>query len=119
MTGEEIFGVIIMSGVSFLCGGIFFGLGIWATRNKKPMHFWSGSTVDPKMVTDIPAYNRANGIMWKIYSVPYWFSGLCALLQIWMQFFIYVSVLMLLIGVAGIGWLITHYNKICKEYLIR
>ena len=39
----------------------FTGLGIYAWRRKKPMWFWSGSTVSEEEISDIPAYNRANG----------------------------------------------------------
>ena len=45
---------------------------IYAWRREKPMWFWSGSTVRESEISDISAYNKANGIMWIVYS---WFSG--------------------------------------------
>ena len=41
------------------------------------MWFWSGTTVDEKEISDIPAFNRANGIMWIAFSMFMW---LCTVL---------------------------------------
>jgi hypothetical protein len=51
---------------------VFTGIGIFAWKRKKPMWFWSGSTVSENDILDIPAYNRANGIMWIVYSLVFW-----------------------------------------------
>ena len=56
------------------CSLSFTALGIYAMRRKKPMWFWSGSTVHEYEIRDIPAYNRANGIMWLCYSSVFWIS---------------------------------------------
>lgn len=56
------------------CSAIFTGIGIYAWKRKKPMWFWSGSSVKESEIRDIKAYNRANGIMWMIYSIPLWIS---------------------------------------------
>lgn len=62
---------------TFLFLGILFcGIGAYAWRRKAPMWFWSGTTIDPDTVSDIPSYNRANAIMWMIYSLPYWTGAL-------------------------------------------
>ncbi len=63
---------IIWHGVSIGCALLFVGIGIYAIRRDKPMWFWSGSTVDPESITDVKAYNKANGIMWLLYSLWYW-----------------------------------------------
>ena len=55
---ESVIWLIIMVPLSIL----FTALGIFAWRRKQPMWFWSGSTVSEKEISDIPAYNRANGI---------------------------------------------------------
>ena len=65
MSGEEILGAIVMFFCGFGCGGLFYWIGTWASQRKDPMHFWTGSTVDPKTISDIPAYNQANAQMWK------------------------------------------------------
>ena len=36
---------------------------------QKPMWFWSGSTVKESEISDVVAYNRANGIMWLVFSL--------------------------------------------------
>lgn len=42
------------------CSAIFTGIGIYAWKRKKPMWFWSGSSVKESEIRDIKAYNRAN-----------------------------------------------------------
>ena len=59
------------------CSALFTRLGIYACKRKKPMWFWSGTTVDEKEISDIPAFNRANGIMWIAFSLYMW---LCTVL---------------------------------------
>ena len=39
-------------------------LGVYAWRRKKPTWFWSGSEVKEREISDVKAYNKANGIMW-------------------------------------------------------
>ncbi|MBQ1376770.1 MAG: hypothetical protein IIY77_02265 [Lachnospiraceae bacterium] len=62
--------LIIMIPVSLL----FTGIGIYAWRRKEPMWFWSGSSVKESEISDIPAYNRANGIMWLGFALVMWIS---------------------------------------------
>ncbi|MBQ3866261.1 MAG: hypothetical protein II776_05110 [Clostridia bacterium] len=62
--------LMIMIPVSLL----FTGIGIYAWRRKKPMWFWSGSTVKESEISDVAAYNRANGIMWLVFSFIMWVS---------------------------------------------
>ena len=67
---EIIIWLIIMVPVSLL----FTGLGIYAWKRKKPMWFWSGSTVKESEISDLSAYNRANAIMWLAFSAILWCS---------------------------------------------
>ena len=67
-TGRLIIWLVIMVPGSLL----FTGIGIYAGRRKKPMWFWSGRTVEESEITDIPAYNRANEIMWLSFSAIFW-----------------------------------------------
>ena len=60
--------LIIMIPISLL----FTGIGIYAWKRTKPMWIWSGSTVKESEITDVPAYNRANGIMWLSFSLVMW-----------------------------------------------
>ena len=60
--------LIIMIPTSLL----FTCIGIYAWMRKKPMWFWAGDTVSEDEITDVRAYNRANGIMWLCYSLSLW-----------------------------------------------
>lgn len=82
MPGEALFGIIMMVLCGFGCGALFFWLGVWAAGRKDPMHFWSGSVVAAESISDVQAYNQANARMWKIYSVPYWVTGIIGLFSI-------------------------------------
>ena len=62
---------------------VFTGIGIFAWKRTKPMWFWSGSTVDEAEIADIPAYNRASGIMWICYSAVFGFAQCWAFFK-WM-----------------------------------
>ena len=114
MDGERVFGIIVMVMCCLLCAGTFVGIGIWALKRKDPMHFYSGTTVDPRTVSDIPAYNRANARMWFIYSVPFWVSMLVS--------FFHLGAAAVIMGVSSLPgglWLIFRYKRICREYIIR
>ena len=67
---DNIIWLIIMIPVSLL----FTGIGIFAWQRKKPMWFWSGNTVKGSEISDVAAYNRANGIMWLVFSLIMWVS---------------------------------------------
>ena len=55
--------IMIPSSLLFTC------IGIYAWMRKKPMWFWAGDTVPEDEITDVCAYNRANGIMWLCFSL--------------------------------------------------
>ena len=117
MNGENILGAIIMISCGFGCGGLFYWMGKWASTRKDPMHFWTGSTVDPKSITDIPAYNYANARMWKMYSVPYWISAIFGVLTFCdIRFLLLSEISIGLACTGGICWLIHSYKKIEKRY---
>ena len=119
MDSEDIVGMIIMLISCWGCAALFYGIGRWAQRRKDPMHFWSGSTIDPATITDIPAYNQENGKMWKRYSIPYWISGFFALFFGVSEWFVHISLAILVLAFApGLYFLIRKYNAICREYMI-
>ena len=104
-------GKIIWWAVSFGCAILFYCIGVYAQRLKKPMWFWSGTEVDPAQITDVSSYNRENGIMWKRYSLWYVASGVA---EIWSELVAFI----LLMSSCSVGLviLICHYNKIYKKY---
>ena len=120
MDGERIFGIILMTFVNLMCAGIFYGIGVWAQKRKDPMHFYSGSTVDPRTISDIPAYNRENSRLWKQYSIPFWFCAIFSFSSIWIESLMTVSVVLLVLGCTlGGGLLVWKYNKIFKKYQVK
>ena len=94
-----------------LCGAVFTGIGIYARKRKKPMWFWSGSSVKEAEIADVPAYNRANGRMWITFSMPFWLS---AFLGFWSE--IAAVVLTVANCLIGIPVLVLVYHRIYAKY---
>ena len=93
------------------CSAVFTIIGIYAGNRKKPMWFWSGSTVKESEIADIPAYNRANGRMWIAFSLPLWLStflglsnGIAALIPLALD------------GVLGLPAMMVIYQRIYAKY---
>lgn len=104
-------GKVIMIVCCWICAVLFFGIGVYASHRKEPMWFWSGSQVPAESISDIPAYNRAQSTMWKVYSLPYWVAGAAA-------FFSPAGAGILLTAacVLGIPPLLFAHNRIEKRY---
>ena len=99
--------LVVMVPVSAL----FSGLGIYAWRRKKPMWFWSGSTVRESQISDVPAYNRANGILWLSFSAVLWAATVLGLLDL------RAGGICLIAGcLAGVPILPAVYEKIYSRY---
>ncbi len=105
-------GLVIMLLCCWGSGALFYGIGMWADRLKKPMHFWAGTEVDPKTVRDIPGYNHANAVMWKLYSIPYWIAGLCSFFSNALA-----GIVLMLACIPGLAFLFRQYHKIEKEFM--
>ena len=99
--------LIIMIPVSLL----FTGIGIYAWRRRKPMWFWSGTTVKESEITDTAAYNRANGIMWLVFSLLMWISTILGAVSM------KTGGLVLIAGCAvGVPLMPIVYGKIYRKY---
>lgn len=107
--------LIIWYIINIGCGLLFFGIGIYANRIDKPMHFYSnGEEIDPSTISDIKKYNRANSIMWKIYSLFYFASAISY------SFNEIVAIIILCVNtLGGIPVLVLVYNKILKKYEVK
>ena len=92
-------------------GALFTGLGIFAWRRKKPMWFWSGSTVSEREISDVHAYNRANGIMWLCYSAVFWVGAFLAFADVSLA-----GIVMASGCIVGIPILAFVYGAIYKKY---
>lgn len=67
---------MLFSVIMMICGALFAGIGLYAWKRKTPMHFWSGTKIKAGEISDVAAYNRANGLMWIGFSLLFWLSGL-------------------------------------------
>lgn len=104
---EAVIWLVIMVPVSLL----FTGIGIYSMKRREPMWFWSGTSVRPEEITDGKAYNRANGIMWLVFSVPFWISTVLGLFRL------SLAGLVLFFGcLAGIPGLVIVYGRIYRRY---
>lgn len=54
-------------------------LALQALRRSDPVYFFGKKAVKPEELTDIKAYNRANGIMWAVYADGFFSAGIAAL----------------------------------------
>lgn len=116
---DALFGSMILTLCGVGCGGLFYGIGIWAQKPKTPMHFWAGTDIDPSQISDIISYNQANARMWKCYSIPYWLSGLAGIGVLWSEGCSVLCLgLLVLAGTVGIWWLIQTYRRIWDCYSI-
>ena len=83
------------------------------------MWFWSGSEVKAWQLTDVAAYNRANGKMWKQFSVPFWMCGVLAIGSLWADWCAVGYTILIFVGsIAGGVGLVLRYNKIRKKYAV-
>ena len=107
-------GKIIMWVVCFGFGILFYSIGVYAQRSKKPMWFWSGTEVKPWTITDVKSYNKENALMWKLYSLWYFAAGVA---EIWNT--VVAVVLLVASFVIGFPILIATYDRIYKKYRVK
>ena len=104
---DRIVMLIILTPLSIL----FTAIGIYAWRRKKPMWFWAGTEVQETEIRNIPAYNRANGIMWIVFSFVFWTT---TIVGIWNE-----TIAEYIIGggcLLGIPALIISWRLIYRKY---
>ena len=87
------------------------GIGIYAWRRKQPMWFWSGTKVRESEITDVPAYNRANALMWICYSLIFWISTFAGLRNETAG-----GILLIAGCLIGTPFLAIAYSKILSRY---
>ena len=95
------------------CSALLTGIGIYAWNRKKPMWFWSGSSVKETEISDVTAYNHANGIMWVVYSIIYWIATFAGS---WNSV---TAVSLIIVGcVIGLPLLVVVYKRIYARYKV-
>ena len=103
--------IIIWLVVTIPCSLLFTGIGIYAWRRRKPMWFWSGSSVREEEITNVKAYNRENGIMWICYSAVFWISTIMGIRSV------SIAGIVLAVGcLGGLPLLVIAYNRIYRKY---
>ena len=105
---SNLYFLIIMVPTSLL----FTSIGIYAWRRKKPMWFWAGDTVSEDEITDVRAYNRANGITWLCFSLPLWIGTIVVVCQN----IILGTNIMLVDATVGLVLMMIAYTFIRKKY---
>lgn len=77
---------------------ILLGVAIFAWTRRTPVWFYAG--IPSPEVSDVRAFNRANGIAWALFSLPF-----------------FAAAGIILAGcLFGIPLLVFSYHKICKKY---
>ena len=105
-------GRYVIFAVTAALAAFFTVIGIYAWNRKKPMWFWSGTSVSETEISDVPAYNRANGIMWIVFSAIFWIAAIVAFVRDDV-----VAPLIMAFGlVFGIPALAVTYEKIRAKY---
>ncbi|AET67804.1 hypothetical protein Desor_2202 [Desulfosporosinus orientis DSM 765] len=106
-------GIIIATVVVLFCAIVFIGIGIFALNKKSPMHFWSGTEVKAAEISNVRAYNRANGIMWIVYGSAYVLAAMLGLV-----FRNAIGVAIIINCTLGLIILIIAYRHIYRKYKI-
>lgn len=104
--------IIVMVIVNGICALVFIALGLYALRKERPMHFWAGTTVKSEEISDVKAYNKANGVMWIAYGSLFVIAALASLFK---QPFI-STIIIILASVPGLVILIIVYRLIYNKY---
>lgn len=105
------FGTWLFAVCMWLCAALFIGMGVWSLRRKTPMHFWSGSTVSPQEIGDIPKYNRANAVMWLVFGAGMALIGAAGFWSVALA-----GILAAVYVLGGIPVLIVIYQIIYNKY---
>lgn len=106
--------LVVWEVMTLLVALSFTALGIFAWKRKKPMWFWSGSEVRKEQIADVPAYNRANGVMWLVYSIVFWVGAGLGFYRIKTA-----GIVMAAGCLGGIPFLILAYHYIYKKYKVK
>ena len=99
---------------AFLCwmmALIYCLIAVWVSMWKRPVHFFTGDKMTSEEVTDVRAYNRANGKMWAVYAIINAVAGFIALLNS-----ITGYVLFAILTLPGLFVLFAFHKRIYSRY---
>ena len=98
-----------------ICAVVFIGMGMYAVKKKTPMHFFSGTTIKSEEISDVNAYNKANGIMWIVYGSTFILAAIFAVFFGGMGGAIVVG----LSSTVGLIALLLTYQRIYIKYRVK
>ena len=88
---------------------ILLGVAIFAWMRRTPVWFYAG--IPSPTVTDVRAFNRANGIAWALFSLPFFAAAGVGVVHR-----LAAAGIILAGCLFGIPLLVFSYHKICKKY---
>lgn len=92
---------------------LFTIIGIYAWNRKKPMWFWAESEVRESEISDVSAYNHANGLMWILYSLIFWAA---TFVELWNG--VVALILIAASCVIGLPVMGVIYKRIYRKYKV-
>ena len=95
--------------VSLTLPVILLGIAVFAWTRKTPVWFYAG--IASPEVTDVRAFNRANGIAWALFSLPFFLAAGIGVVNR-----LAAGAIILAGCLFGVPLLIFAYHKICKKY---
>ena len=83
---------------AFIVWGVALSSGVYSLssfRSHTPVNLLrrGGRMVKPEDITDIPAYNRANGIMWAIYATFMALWGVLIFFSMWNAMVLFILII--------------------------
>lgn len=90
---------------------LIMGLGIYAWKRKEPMWFYAGSRINEEEISDVVAYNKANGYMWLGFSLTLWMAT-----YVMANYLLLGGIMLLLVCVLGGLLLPIIHGKLCEKY---
>lgn len=93
---------------------VFGSVALWGFLSKTPVNFWAGDEVKTSEISDVKAYNRANGFIWAFFTLPQLIAAiLCPINSLAANIFSIGGI------VAGIPVIMIVYRHIEKKYRVK
>ena len=107
-----IIATLIWLGCIWLIAILFLFFGVKWSKSEEPVSIWAQKEpLKRKDLTDVEGYNREMGRMLKLYSLPYFFTGLTFL---WSAMI--AGILAFVVTIGGVVYLAWMYDKIQQKY---
>ena len=104
--------MVFTSAITLWIVALIYGVTAYlVSKRSKPFPFFTGVSIPTEMLTDVRAYNRANGKMWAIYSAVHVVAGFLALLSSTLGF-----VLFGLLILPGLVFMFGFHKRILRQY---